>query len=122
MSLAEELLSFEHKQFRALASADEAVAFYREYLIEDGLLAGPFGILDRETTIQMVPKSALLTDYNIKSPQFVQLTESSALIVYQMTQNRQGMDPYDANVCTVYVRRDGQWRIAFHQQTPLAEI
>jgi hypothetical protein len=121
MSLAEELLNLEHKQFKALAGAAEAVAFYSDHLTEDGVLAGPYGILDRETTIQMVPKSAVLTDYDIKSPRLIQLTESSAVIVYQMTQHRQGMDPYDANICTVYVRRDGEWRMAYHQQTPLAE-
>src|SRR5919197_3945106 len=112
MSLADDLLKFEHEQFRALGSVDGAVAFYSDYLTEDGTLAGPYGILDRETTIQMVPRSPVMTDYNIKDVRFIQLTEASALLAYQMTQCREGMDPFEANVCTVYVRRDGDWRIA----------
>jgi hypothetical protein len=40
------------------------------------------------------------------------------VLVYSVVAQREGLEPYSAVVSSTYVRRDGEWKLAFHQQTP----
>jgi hypothetical protein len=40
------------------------------------------------------------------------------VITYDATSQREGEDEYCARMSTVYLRRDGQWRLLLHQQSP----
>ena len=42
-----------------------------------------------------------------------------ASITYRATAVRAGQDPYHALFTSVYVRREGAWKLALHQQTPV---
>ena len=49
----------------------------------------------------------------------VQLLDDAAVITYEVNATRSNGEPYKALVSTGYVKRDGEWKMAFHQQTPL---
>jgi hypothetical protein len=42
-----------------------------------------------------------------------------AILTYAVTASRHNKSPYAAVVSSVYVRRNGAWKMVMHQQTPL---
>lgn len=50
---------------------------------------------------------------------FLQPTDDVALLTYRASAVRGKNAPYDARVSSGYVRRGGNWKMMFHQQTPL---
>jgi hypothetical protein len=51
----------------------------------------------------------------------VQLSDGAVVVTYEVDAERANGEPYRAVVSTGYVKRDGEWKMAFHQQTPLAK-
>jgi len=48
----------------------------------------------------------------------LELTDSTAIVAYRAKARRGDMD-YDALLNSTYVRENGAWRLALHQQTPV---
>ena len=119
MSFADTIEQLEFALWEALKSVPGAAAFYSESLTEDSRMAVPFGILDRDQVISSLGKYPVIVDPGLRDTHVIKLSEDSGLIVYRVTLNRQGMEPIEGAVSTVYVRREGRWRIAFHQLTQL---
>lgn len=95
---------------------------YRERLAEDALLIVPGAVLTKEETAAAIEASPRWTSVSIEDPRLVELGEGSALVIYRASARRDGdAGPYKALVGSAYVRRDGDWELAFHQQTPLAD-
>jgi hypothetical protein len=55
--------------------------------------------------------------YDISDERVLDLTPDSALLVYKVDADRGDMH-YTALLNSTYVREDGEWRLALHQQTP----
>ena len=51
----------------------------------------------------------------------MQPTDDVAIITYRAAAEREGSEQYRARVSSGYVKRDGAWRMVFHQQTPLPQ-
>lgn len=49
----------------------------------------------------------------------VELSDEAVLITYEVSAQRKSGQPYRAVVTSGYVKREGAWKMAFHQQTPL---
>lgn len=58
------------------------------------------------------------TTYDLQHPQVVALTPDSGIVVDRVVARRAEEEPYEATVSSTFDRRDGGWRLAFHQQTP----
>ena len=117
MADLEHLVDLERQGWEALSSARGA-AHYREQLTSDALMAFPVGVLSREDTVQAIESAQPWTSFEIRDPRVVGLTPDSGIVVYSVTAQRAGHEPYTALVSSAYVQRDGVWRLAFHQQTP----
>ena len=48
----------------------------------------------------------------------MELTPDGVTLTYHVTASRAEGQPYTAWLTSTWVRRDGDWRMAFHQQTP----
>ena len=48
-----------------------------------------------------------------------ELSDDAAILSYEVSAERPDGEPYHAIVSSGYVRRDGEWKLAFHQHTPL---
>jgi hypothetical protein len=46
------------------------------------------------------------------------LSADSGLVVYRVNAQRTGEEPYVAIVSSTFIRGDGRWLLAFHQQSP----
>ena len=81
----------------------------------------PAGVLDRRKTIEAVAqaprwKSAALSSTHVISP-----LPEVAILAYRVTADRGDGQPAYAALCSsTYVRVDGRWKLALHQQTPAA--
>ena len=81
-------------------------------------MAFPFGVLTRADTIAAIESAPPWTTYDIQDPRVIALTPDSGIVVYRVIAQRAGQDPYSAMISSTFVRRDGSWKLAFHQQTP----
>ena len=93
---------------------------YRRHVDEECLLAfgEGAGVSSREQ-IAGSAGGARWRDPEIAVRGFLRPTDDVALLTYEAKTAREGRD-YHALVSSGYVRRDGGWKLTFHQQTPLS--
>ena len=118
ITVQDTLLALEEQGWQALADGTGA-DFYRRYLTDDALMVVPGGVLSREVVLQFMESAPPWAWFRIEAARVLPLTEDSAVVAYQATAQREGQAEYSALMSTVYVRRDGAWKVAFHQQTPV---
>ena len=119
MSLQSELVSIE-KNFWS-GDAD----FYRKHLDVECLTAFPdmAGIASREEVAQMVRKDEpRWRNVLIDVKGLIQPAPGVAILTYEATADRDEDEHYEALVSSAYVKRGSEWKLAFHQQTPLGDL
>lgn len=115
MDRLEELLQIDEELARG--TGDD----YRARLTEDAVVLLPgLGALDREACAQAVDAAPgppwgriAMTETRL-----VELGPGAAAVAYRF-EGARGDRPYVALMTSAYVRRDGAWKLALHQQTPL---
>jgi hypothetical protein len=118
-SLAEGLIALEREGWNALSSGAGG-AYYREHLTDDALMAFPFGVLGREATIAAIESAPPWETFEIRNPRVVALGAGAGIVVYEVTAQRAGQEPYTAVISSTFVRDGDGWKLAFHQQSPAA--
>jgi hypothetical protein len=116
--LEKTLLELEEKGWAALSS-DRGADYYREHLTEHALMVFPGIVLTRKEAIHEMGSAPPWSGHKIDDPRVERLTDDSALLTYRGTARREGQPEYSAFMTSVYVGRDGTWKLAFHQHTPL---
>jgi hypothetical protein len=78
------------------------------------------GVLAREELVGTVGAGPRWQKPDLKIKGFLEPTPGFALLTYEAHAEKvDGSRSYDALVTSGYVRRDGAWKLAFHQQSPL---
>ena len=119
-ALEQTLVALEEHAWQALSQGTGA-DFYQQNLVPDAVMVFPFGVMTREQTIASLETAAPWSRYQIEEPHVLSLGEDSALLAYRATAERAGEPPYIAYMTTVFVKQDGSWKTAFHQQTPVSQ-
>jgi hypothetical protein len=110
--LAGNLLAIEHE----LAGGDGAT--YERHLREDVLVVVPGQRFDKETVVAAMDASPGWDDFSIEDERLLRLRADAALLSYRF-RGRRGGFLYTAVLSSAYVRSErGDWKLAFHQQTP----
>lgn len=119
MSLSD-LLELEHQGWQSLCNGTGA-DFYGRLMVEDGVMVLAHGfVFTRQQVIDSLNDAPEWARYEISDEQLIELGDSSAVLVYRGTAWRGGYDPaFKAWMSSVYVQRDGQWRLASYAQTPI---
>jgi hypothetical protein len=120
MTARDELVELEHAGWEALSSDGEAAtAFYDDVLADDVVMLLPGGLVidDRDQALTTMG-GAPWTSFDLSDERVVVLGDSGAVLTYRARADRGGQH-YDALFASTYVRVDGAWRLAVHQQTPL---
>lgn len=93
---------------------------YRAILDDDCLLAFTemAGVSDREAVARTADTPQRWRDVELEPEGVVQPTPAVAILTYRASATR-GDEQYRALVSSGYVKRDGGWKLMFHQQTPL---
>src|SRR4029450_4618026 len=102
--------------------------FYRDNLTEDCLLVfAETGVITREIAVdanrtenEQRRRRAELTFLEIRQ---LRLTDTASLLNYRVTARWEHEESSVTLLASsIYVRRDEAWKLAFHQQTPLAKV
>jgi len=117
MTTGVDLVALERQGWQALSDG-RGGEYYRVNLAEDALMAFPFGLMGRDDAIAAMEQAPPWATFELVDPRVVELTEDSAVVVYLANAQRAGQEPYSATISSTFVRRDGRWLLAFHQQTP----
>jgi PhnB protein len=114
MGLRDDLIASERRLWSGGKSA------YRSALDEDCLVAFTrmAGVSGREEIAGTVDEGQRWQDVRIDVEGFLQPTDDVAILTYRANAVRAG-SPYAALVSSGYVQREGDWKLMFHQQTPL---
>ena len=117
MTLAEDLLSIEESLWTG--GADD----YRRHLDDECLVAftGMAGVSSRDEVAATVEGPDRWRDLDVDVEGVHQPTSDVAILTYRASAVRGDDEAYRALVSSAYVRRDGTWKLTFHQQTPLPD-
>ncbi|BDZ42255.1 hypothetical protein GCM10025865_15540 [Paraoerskovia sediminicola] len=117
--MADEPEDLERQGWQALAAdAAAATTFYTDVLDAEVLMLLPGGLVidDRDDAIDAMG-GAPWESFDLQDVRQVELADDVAVVAYGVVASRSGQE-YSATVSSTYARRDGEWRLAVHQQTP----
>ena len=116
MKLQDDLLAMEQQLWSGGKTA------YRQTLDNDCLVAFTemVGVSSRDAIADQAD-AGRWHDLDLEPEAFLQPTNDVAILTYRVSAVRGNDQPYNARVSSGYVRRDGAWKMMFHQQTPLPE-
>lgn len=118
--MEQDLLELEQQGWQALSSGRGA-EFYDAFMTDEAVMALPFGVLERDDCVEAIRQADPWATFEIRDARVVPLNEDAAIVVYIAAAQREANPEYVALMSTTYVRRDGEWLIALHQQTPLID-
>jgi hypothetical protein len=97
-------------------------AFYRQNLDEVCVTAFTemAGAFKKDEIAGMIKDGDRWRDLSMDVKGFLEPAPGVAIFTYQVRATRKSGEPYTAVVSSGYVKRNGAWKMAFHQQTPLA--
>jgi hypothetical protein len=113
MSLAQTLFALE----RELANGDGDT--YQRLLTDAAVIVIPGMTMDKAQTVAAMNESPGWDAVAFADENVTELNAEAALLTYRFAGRRGDDFQYRALMASVYVRRNGDWRLAFHQQTPL---
>jgi hypothetical protein len=96
-------------------------SFWRRHLADDGLVALPLGIMDKDQTVRAIAQASPWARVEMRDVRVLAVSDDSALVTYTAVAARaEDTDDYIAVIGSVYVLRGGAWALIFHQQSPMA--
>jgi hypothetical protein len=91
---------------------------YALHLAPDAVHVFPgWGAVDRETVLMGVADARPWVAFEIVEARIIQVSDTSAAIVYRACARRDGEEPYQAAISSVYRLRARNWELVLHQQT-----
>lgn len=120
MTLEQTLVDLERAGWEALTKPGAGARFYDEHLADDALMVFGFGVLDRAQALEAMGAAPPWSWFRIEEPRVLELGDGGAVLTYLATAQREGEAEYSGQTTSVYVRSDGSWKMALHQQTPVS--
>ncbi|HWD40656.1 MAG TPA: nuclear transport factor 2 family protein [Fimbriimonas sp.] len=94
--------------------------FFKENFDDDGLnVIEPMGFIDKAGAVKMSSQAKPWKNVKMQDVHVQELTPDCVSLAYHGEGSQDGMDePYRATISSVYVRRDGKWRLALTSHQP----
>lgn len=95
--------------------------YYQENLAEKCMVVFTemSGLKTRDEVASMITEPQRWQDLKLEDKNAVDLSDDAVLLSYKALARRSNGEPYEAYVSSAYVKENGRWRMAFHQQTPV---
>jgi len=95
--------------------------FYRRNLDDPCLTAFTemAGVFDKEEIAATIKGGQRWRDLELEYKGLIEPVPDMAILTYQAKAKRENGAPYSALVSSGYAKREGGWKMTFHQQTPL---
>jgi hypothetical protein len=117
----DELIELEQAGWTSLCDGTGA-DFYGARMTDDGVMVLANGsVMTRDDVVAALGKAPPWGSYEMDEIRVVPISKDSAALVYVGTGHRDGAPSFVGVMTSVYVRRDGDWKLAIYQQTPKAE-
>ena len=116
LDLRAELEDLECRGWEALSGAGGAT-FYETVMADDGVMVFPGMVMDRATSLETIRSVMPWSRFDLHDVSVVG-DSHIGLITYRATAKRGDAPEYEAMMSSVYVRRNGEWRLLLHQQSP----
>jgi Domain of unknown function (DUF4440) len=119
MGTDDELVDLETSGWRVLSSSDEATRIFYGHVLDESpvmLLPGGMTLTDRDGILRSMSGQPWST-FQLRGPRVLRPTDEVGVVAYDVVAQRDEAT-YAALVSSHYVRRDGSWKLFFHQQTP----
>jgi uncharacterized protein DUF4440 len=100
----------------------ESAAYYQRNLADAALMVfpDPAGVQVKDEILSSVAGPSRWLDVALEEHRVMELSNGAALVTYKATAHRAGeAKPYRARASSAYVHDGRDWKLAFHQQTPL---
>lgn len=81
----------------------------------------PTGVLTKEQIVASLGRQSRWSEVAIEEHRLLELSDRAAVLTYKAIAKRADGEPYLVRASSAYVRDGGSWKLAFHQQTPLAK-
>lgn len=92
--------------------------FWRTHFAEEGVVALPLGIMDKNETMEAMERAAPWARVDMDDLRVVPFSDAAALVTYRATATRVAdEEEFEAVIGSVYVKRNGAWLLMFHQQS-----
>lgn len=114
MTEQEEFVARERRFWEAGGDPD----FYRENFAEDGRCVFGMGILDKARAVGSMEGAPGWDEVEMDGIAVIHLADDVRAITYAAQARSPDGQPYEANIASVYVHRDGDWLLALHSQAP----
>jgi hypothetical protein len=111
------LTQLERDAWDALSTEGAAAPFYERMLARDVLMLLPGFVVDDRAKVIESMSGAPWSSHDLQDMRVFRLGTDAAVVAYSGTAVRGGHE-YHALFNSTYVREDGEWRLALHQQTP----
>ncbi|MEU7991297.1 nuclear transport factor 2 family protein [Streptosporangium canum] len=120
-AIENELLALEEQGWAAISVGDGD--FYRRLITDRTLCVEPDGLqTGAELADDIDANKSPFDDYKLQDVKVLPLTADSAVITYRAVVNlKEAGFVFQLYMSSAYVRRDGAWKLAFHQQTPVKQ-
>jgi hypothetical protein len=114
-------LTLEETGWQALSTSGEAAQdFYRQVLADEPVMLFPGGfVLDGRDAIVASMGGPPWSWYRLEDARVFQPTPETALVTYRATARRYEQPDYVALMSSLYVRVGNEWKLIFHQHTPV---
>lgn len=92
---------------------------YRQHLADNAVMVFSGMVLTKTETVESIANGSRWTSVRFVNQRLVSLTPDAVALIYRASGWRARDEPaYSTTVSSVYVRRDGEWKLALHQQSP----
>ena len=119
--LSSTLLDLECRGWDSLCEGTGAT-FYGELMTDDAVMVLANGaVMDRDAVVASLEHAPPWASYDIDDVRLVDAGPDGAALVYLGTGYHVGDQPAFVGIMSsLYVRRDGEWRLALYQQMPVS--
>jgi len=119
-AMLKELFDLEHRGWEAISSAN--ADFYREMVTDQTVVVEHDGVGTGQDLVEEIEANdSPFAGFTLENPTLVRVDDDSAVLTYRATAEVTGRDMvYRLYMTSLYTRRDGAWRLLFHQQTPVS--
>lgn len=97
--------------------------YYVQHVAEDAvmILPEPAGLMRKDQVVRSIAASQRWSEVELENAALLRLGERNAVLHYRALARRPGQEArYAVLASSVYSSRDGEWKLVFHQQTPIA--